>query len=218
MATGVVERIAADVLALDRAWTLVAVDGVDGSGKTVFADRLARAVAALGGRAVRVSEDDYHHPREVRWRQGRSSPQGFFEDSYDLDRLESLVLQPFRDEGRYVPRVHDVATDDQIAPEWHAVEPPAVLVADGLFLHRDELVERWDRSMFLDVPFHESVRRMAERDGTHPDPDHPSMQRYVEGQRLYFRTCSPDQRATWVVDNTDFRRPRILRAPPSERP
>jgi uridine kinase len=146
----------------------------------------------------------------MRWRQGRSSPRGFFEVSYDLPSLESHALRPFRTEGRYVRRLHDVVTDAAIAVEWCTIEGPTVLVVDGLFLHQDELVPWWDRSVFLDVPFEESVRRMAERDGTHPDPAHPSMHRYVEGQRIYFRTCSPKQRATWVIDNTDVLHPQVV--------
>lgn len=56
--------------------------------------------------------------------------------------------------------------------------------------------------MFLDVPFSISVRRMAERDGTHPDPEHPSMRRYVEGQRIHVSRCHPAERATHVVQNS----------------
>lgn len=37
-----------------------------------------------------------------------------------------------------------------------------------MFLHRDELADRWDWSVCLDVPFTETARRMAARDGTHP--------------------------------------------------
>jgi uridine kinase len=70
-----------------------------------------------------------------------------------------------------------------------------VLVLDGLFLHRDELARCWDLSVFLEVPFTETARRMAVRDGTHPDPDHPSIRRYVGGQRLYNRACTPHGRA-----------------------
>ena len=47
------------------------------------------------------------------------------------------------------------------------------MVIDGIFLHRDELVEAWDYSIFLDVPFKLSVARMAARDGSAPDPAGP---------------------------------------------
>ena len=78
----------------------------------------------------------------------------------------------------------------------------AVVIVEGMFLHRDELADRWDWSVFLDVPFTETARRMAERDGGHPDPEHPSMRRYVEGQRIYFAACRSRERATVVMDST----------------
>ncbi|HEV7148640.1 MAG TPA: uridine kinase, partial [Pedococcus sp.] len=82
------------------------------------------------------------------------------------------------------------------------VSMDAVVIVEGMFLHRDELVNRWDWSVFLDVPFTQTAARMARRDGSHPDPDHPTMQRYVLGQRIYFAACRPRERATVVLDNT----------------
>jgi hypothetical protein len=79
-------------------------------------------------------------------------------------------------------------------------------------LHRDELVAAWDLSVFLHAPFTVTAQRMALRDGTHPDPDHPDMHRYVQAQHIYCAACAPQERATVLVDNTDFRRPRILRS------
>jgi uridine kinase len=65
--------------------------------------------------------------------------------------------------------------------------------------------------VFLDVPFAVTAKRMASRDGTDPDPDHPSMRRYVEAQRIYFNACSPHRRADILIDNRDLSTPRILR-------
>lgn len=79
-------------------------------------------------------------------------------------------------------------------------------------MHRDELADRWDYSVFLEVPFAEAVRRMAARDGTHPDPEHESMRRYVVGQRLYLAECEPRRRATLVIENADPDHPVLLRA------
>jgi uridine kinase len=88
----------------------------------------------------------------------------------------------------------------------------AVLVVDGLFLHRAELDGLWDFTVFLDVPFEVTAARMAVRDGTHPDPEHPSMARYVQAQRHYFAECTPWARADVVVDNADVERP-VVTAP-----
>lgn len=47
------------------------------------------------------------------------------------------------------------------------------------------------------------------RDGTEPDPAHPSVTRYVQGNKRYFAACAPWDRATVVVDNSDLAHPRI---------
>jgi uridine kinase len=69
-----------------------------------------------------------------------------------------------------------------------------VVIVEGRFRHRDELADVWDMSVFLDVRFAVSVARMAERDGTSPNPDDPSVPRYVEGQRIYLTACEPSRR------------------------
>ena len=45
----------------------VAIDGVDGAGKTVLADALAPLVIAKGREVIRASVDGYHNPRAVRY-------------------------------------------------------------------------------------------------------------------------------------------------------
>ena len=57
-----------EVAALLPAQGLVAVDGVDGAGKTTFCDELASVLRAQGRAVVRASVDDFHHPRAIRWR------------------------------------------------------------------------------------------------------------------------------------------------------
>lgn len=114
---------------------LVAVDGVDGAGKTVFADQLAGAVGALGRPVVRASVDDFHQPRAVRHRRGRGSPEGFWLDSFDIGALARELLDPFRSRAPGRLRWHDLATD--LPVDEPPVTPPvgAVVVLDGLFLH-----------------------------------------------------------------------------------
>jgi uridine kinase len=193
----------------------VAIDGVDGSGKTVFADQLAGVLQAGGRPTIRVSADDFHQVRAVRHRLGRDSPEGFWLDSYDYERLRANVLAPLGPGGsrRYRPAAHELRTDALLDLPWLDAAPGSVLVLDGLFLHRDELASEWDLSVFLEVPFAASVARMARRDGSEPDPDHPSVRRYVAGQRLYFDACAPWHRADLVVDNTSLDEPRLVPRP-----
>lgn len=215
-----VNALAAETPACAAGYTLAAVDGVDGSGKTVFATAYAAALERLGRRVVLIHADDFLNLREVRHRLGRHSPEGFWLDSYDYASLARHVLAPFGPQGDGVYRAaatdhgRDVRLD---APPVHAA-PGTVCIVEGMFLHRRELARRWDYSVFLDVPFTETARRMALRDGTPEDPDDPGMRRYVGGQRLYFADASPWLHATRVVDNADPQAPRIVQARASRGP
>ncbi|MFI7546231.1 uridine kinase [Actinoplanes sp. NPDC049599] len=204
------ERVLAEVAGMVPAGAArVAVDGVDGVGKSTFAGELAAALRARGRPVVQVSADGFHHVRAVRHRRGRASPEGFWLDSYDYPALLSSVLVPFGPGGdrRYRGAVHDVRTDAVLDLPWVVAPAGAVLVLDGLFLHRDELAGCFDFSIFLTAPFAVTVARMAGRDGSQPDPGHPSLARYVQGQQLYFAACRPWQRADLVIDNSDLDRP-----------
>ncbi len=190
----------------------VGVDGVDGAGKSVFADELADVLRASGRPVVRVSADDFHQPRAMRDRRGRQSPEGFWLDSYDYPALRTSVLDLLAPGGsrHYRAAVHDLATDGRLDLLWREAPAGAVLVLDGLFLHRDELAGVWDLSVFLQVPFEITAARMAVRDGTAPDPTDPSLARYVQGQLLYFAACRPWERAHLVIDNSAPDRPVIV--------
>lgn len=195
----------------------VGVDGVDGAGKTTFADALADVLRAQGRSVLRASVDGFHRPAAQRYRRGRLSPEGFYLDSYDLDTFRRVLLDPLgpapAGPRRVRTAVHDVVTDTDPGVPWVDVPDDTVLVVDGIFLHRDELVDAWDVSLWLDAPFAVTYARMAERDGCPPDPQDPVNARYREGQQLYLAACSPVGRADVVVDNADPDRPQVLRGP-----
>lgn len=190
----------------------VGIDGVDGAGKTTFADDLAAALRRRGRAVIRISVDDFHHPRAVRYRRGPNSPEGFWRDSFDYDRLRLDVLAPLGPGGsrRYRPASHDVTTDEVLHPACRIAPAGAVLVLDGLFLHRDELAEHWDVSIWLDAPLTVTVARLAARDGSSPDPEDPSLRRYIDAQRHYLSTCDPLARAQLVIDNSDPDSPQLV--------
>jgi uridine kinase len=190
----------------------VGIDGVDGAGKTTLADALAGALRAAAVPTIRASVDDFHHPRAVRYRRGRDSPEGFFRDSYDYAALRQSLLEPLSPGGtrRFRTAVFDHRSDRRVdAAEEHA-ETGSVLIVDGIFLHRPELRQYWDYSVFLDVRFEVSIPRGAQRDEGSADPFAPDNRRYVEGQRLYLRECDPKAHATLVVRYDDPAAPGIL--------
>ena len=193
----------------------IGIDGRDGAGKTRFADELATALVERRLEVVRATVDRFHNPREVRYHRGRGSAEGFYLDSYDLVSLRRLLLEPAGPDGdgRVVLGIHDVERDVAVVGEERVIPPGGVLLVDGIFLHRSELVEVWDASVYLHVEPAIAVARCADRDDGEADIEAPSNARYLGGQALYHERCHPEARATWVVDNGDLAAPRVVRRP-----
>lgn len=214
--TSLLSRLAAAIVALHPTRIIrVAIDGVDGAGKTTVADALAPVVAGLRRTTIRASVDDFHHPRALRYARGRYSPDGFYLDSYDYDSFRTLLLDPLcpGGSGRYIARNFDLDNDRPFDPDWRQAKPAAALIVDGIFLHRRELRSCWDLSIFLKLDFAVSVPRGAQRGPALDSPDSgaPLNQRYVGGQKRYLGECDPEQRADIVIDHDDLHEPRILK-------
>jgi uridine kinase len=207
------QHIAEAVLALpaDRI-RRVAVDGVDGAGKTHFADALGVELSVRGATVIRVSADGFLNPPRTRHRRGRDSPEGFYRDSYDYGRMVRLLLDPLSPGGNreFIREVYDLRREREVRRLPELADDDAILVLDGIFTHRDELIRYWDYSVWLEVPFDVAIPRVAKRDNSDPDPASPKNRRYVEGQRLYVAECHPRERATAVIDNADFANPVLL--------
>lgn len=101
-------------------------------------------------------------------------------------------------------------TDEVLLDPVETAPPGSVVVVDGLFLQRAELEGAFEFVVWLDVPFEVTARRMSERDVTSPDPGAPSVVRYVEAQRTYFRERAPWASADLVIDNTDVAAPVLV--------
>src|SRR5690606_25813241 len=109
---------------------IIAIDGVDGVGKTHRASELVSLAPHVAGREVlSVSIDGFHHPREHRHRSG-SGPEAFYRDSYDYAAFVATVVEPFRAGREIVPAVRDVGSDRPVA-----LDPVAATHDAGLRVH-----------------------------------------------------------------------------------
>lgn len=184
---------------------IVAVDGVDGAGKTTFADNLAPMIAGLGKPVLRASFDGFHNPRALRYQKGKADPMGYFLDSYNYAEFLEHHITPFRVGAGSVHLARFDHRKDHVNPVQAPVPQGAVLLIDGIFLHRDELQAFWDFSIFLHTPFAETFRRMALRDGFDPNPLADSNARYLQGQEIYLATCKPRLRASITLESERLR-------------
>jgi len=194
--------------------TRVAIDGVDGSGKTTLADELVEPLRRAGREVIRASVDGFHNPRAVRYARGRESPEGYFLDSFDCAAVRRELLEPLGPSGdrRYRAAVFDYRVDRPVDTPVRLAAANAVLVFDGVFLQRPELEGLWDLTVWVDVPFEITVARAVARDAARGGTDAAAVRsqydrRYVPGQRLYMSQCRPHERADIVFGNANLERP-----------
>ncbi len=206
----VIEKLGEQIARVERPHPVrVAIDGVDAAGKTILADELVAPIQAYGRATIRASIDGFHNPREIRYQDGPDSPEGYYDYSFNYEALISSLLEPLGPGGSLVYRkkVFDFKTDRQTNLPAERANGDEILLFDGVFLLRPELVGYWDYAILVDVSFDTSLKRAMERDqylfGTSEDVRLRYTQRYIPGQQIYLQSCRPKEKAHAVLDNND---------------
>lgn len=200
----------------------VAIDGIDAAGKSTLADELVPPIEALGRPVIRVSIDGFHRPREERYRRGKHSAKGYYDDSFDDVALVESLLLPLGPGGTrlYRPAVFDHVKDQPVHGSSVRAPDHAILLVDGIFLLRPELDRYWDYRIFVQVSFEVALERALERDvpliGSSAGVRDRYLRRYFPAQRLYLNTVDPEHRADVVLENDDPRHLRIRSTLPRE--
>jgi len=199
----------------------VAIDGIDAAGKTTLANELEPLIVARGRPVIRASIDGFHNPRVVRYQRGRLSPEGYFQDSFNLPAVVSSLLEPLgpNGNGHYQAAVYDWLTDRPVEARLKQAPPGAILLFDGIFLSRPELVSFWDLVIFVEISFETCLTNALERERTHFNGDdeelpHRYQTRYMPAQREYLAAYRPQDRADIVIDNNDPAAPHLKKFGP----
>ncbi|WP_246664924.1 uridylate kinase [Neorhizobium sp. P12A] len=191
----------------------VAVDGRTASGKTTLADELAEQLIAVGRDVIRTSIDGFHRPKAERYARGRHSPEGYYYDARDLDAINALLLSPLGAGGNHEYRTasFDLLNDQAIKQAARIASSDAILIVDGTFLQRPELVENWDLVIFVETTEATSAQRGVGRDTQLLGGIEAARQlyaaRYQPAYRLYETICAPATSADVVFNNEDVDRP-----------
>lgn len=190
-----------------RGRTLVAVDGIDGSGTRPFADALAERMSRGGHAVFRASIDDFQKPRAQRYALGEDSGKAYYRESFDYALLRRVLVEPFKLNGSagFVTAAFDAKRDAQVESDWKTGPRDATLIIDGVFLNRPELRGLWNFSVWLELAVGLAAERRFEAAG-----EAGRNPRYAKGQALYLKDAKPREKATAIIDNSDPEHPRRL--------
>ena len=168
---------------------VIAVDGLDGSGKSRFAAALAEALSAAGLPASLVHVDDFRRPLDFSGLTPEAEAALYYEGYYDFAALDA-ALAPVLEHGGALTVLEGVMPLRATLP----VGAPLIV---------------------LEVSVAEARRRIVARDqakGRTPEEIAGRIdRRYFPAQARYRAAFDPLGRADLVIDNEDWTRPRVVR-------
>ncbi len=211
----VIEQLA-DAIAAERCGhTLrVAIDGRSASGKTTLANELVGPLERRGRPVIRGTIDGFHHPRDVRYANGRG-PEQYYRHSFDTDAARRRLLDPLgpAGDGWYRSAAFDFRTEEHVEHPPRQAAPGSVLLFDGVFAMRPELDDAWEYRVYVDASASAILDRARERDaGRLGDADAVAREyhdRYLPGQQLYIDRVQPHTRADVVLFNDNPAQPTL---------
>ncbi|GGO25432.1 cytidylate kinase family protein [Micromonospora parathelypteridis] len=192
--------------------TRVAIDGPPAAGKTTLADELAAVLRTQARAVIRATIDDFLFPRAQRYPRGEYSAEGCYFDAHDYDALNRVLLDPLGPGGdrRFQHAVYDRTTDTASSPPIATAPDDAVLIFDGVFLMRPELIDRWDLRIFVSTALETTVDRAVIRErrvSSRADVERRWRERYIPSQQLYFAKVRPTDHVDIVVHNDEPQQP-----------
>lgn len=199
---------------------LLAIEGIDGSGKSMLANRLTDVLAQAGTPAVLLRVDDFRRP--IAWgRDARPEADVYYEDYYDLALLDRATRAFLAGDAGFEIPVFDARSERHEGRRALSFSGAALAVVEGVFAQRvsvvgEAAVRGTGAIVYIETSRDEARRRILARDTargrTVADVTHRIGARYFPAQDRYLREHAPLAQADALVVHERAGAPVLARA------
>jgi len=192
---------------------VVGINGIDTSGKTKFAKALSQFLINNKYKVQIINLDDFHNPKSIR-SSGANEVENYFNKGFDINTIIKKLLIPIRDKGNFSTTLTllNLHTDKYETRKHFSFSKNTIVIFEGVFLFRKELIPYIDYKIFIDIPFKESMDRAIARDvpifGERIIKKYN--EKYLPAQKKYLEEFSPAKVADIIIDNINWEYPKIL--------
>jgi uridine kinase len=192
---------------------LIAVSGIDASGKGYLAAKLADAVQVRGLRVANINIDGWLNLPRVRFSETKPA-EHFYRNAIRFDEMFGQLIFPLRDRGSLsIEMDYAAETATEYRKQRWAFDNIDVILLEGIYLLKRQFRPYYDLSFWVDCSFETALNRAIARaqEGLAPDQTINAYTTiYFPAQEFHFARDNPRPTATAVINND----PRIICARP----
>jgi uridine kinase len=187
---------------------LVALSGIDGSGKTALAGPLASEIERLGLRVAVIGVDPWQNPQCVRF-SGVRPGEHFYAHAIRFDALFDRLVRPLVADRSIHLRVQGIRTDRDVYESLeYRYEDIDVVLLEGIFLLQARYDSLYDVRVWVECSFASALERAIARNAEglpvqRLREDYARI--YHAAQRHHFELDEPRRRADFVIPNETSR-------------
>ena len=187
---------------------LVAMSGIDGSGKTTLSARLAELLEDRGLRTARITLDPWHTPWAMRYN-AADPGRHFYQHAFRFGELFERLIEPLRRRRSItlaLPLIRLV--DDAWVEHTFEFADIDVILLEGIFLLRRDLRRRYDLAFWVECSFETALTRALTRnqEGRSEARLREDYARiYFAAQQIHMARDAPERHADGILFNDSGR-------------
>ncbi len=183
---------------------LVAVSGIDGSGKGYMTSKIVARLREHNLNAVGINIDGWLNLPEKRF-DPHNPAEHFYKYAIRFDEMFDQLILPLKEK-----RSHHVVADfaEETATEYrrhtYDFENVDIIVLEGIFLLKRDFRSHYDLSIWIDCTFQTALERALERgqEGLPPAETVLAFEIiYFPAQRIHFDRDDPQSAARLIISN-----------------
>lgn len=188
----------------DERSLLVAISGIDGSGKGVISNEILKVLKTRNLNIALIGLDAWHHPQNIRF--NRDNPaQHFYDNAFRWQELFNSLILPLKQNQSIDLQAKslDLKTD-RFYDSTYDFKDIDIILFEGIFIFKKPWMDEYDLKIWVDCNFDTALNRALSRgqEGLGKEETIRDYQTiYFPAQRIHFERDNPTASASLIIHN-----------------